>query len=157
MRQFQHTAARRRLHPGDSNSYYRVMVSTHSRAEAVALFDRTFHESQQCFNTQPPEGGCAHYVLQKAGFTPVSTHSRPKAAAQLQSIHDDIIKRFNTQPPEGGCRRQIKSLPYRNLFQHTAARRRLLITIFLIYFLTCVSTHSRAEAAAWHCNSKRRV
>ena len=123
------TAARRRLHCKNDFHALDTLVSTHSRAEAVELFDRTFHESQQCFNTQPPEGGCAHYVLQKAGFTPVSTHSRPKAAAQLQSIHDDIIKRFNTQPPEGGCRRQIKSLPYRNLFQHTAARRRLLLVI----------------------------
>ena len=122
---FQHTAARRRLHPGDSNSYYRVMVSTHSRAEAVALFDRTFHESQQCFNTQPPKGGCyTNFPSIPPPFF-VSTHSHPKAAATLPCAsspslpfqHTAARRRlppawyccpawvcgFNTQPHEGGC------------------------------------------------------
>ena len=122
---FQHTAARRRLHPGDSNSYYRVMVSTHSRAEAVALFDRTFHESQQCFNTQPPKGGCyTNFPSIPPPFF-VSTHSHPKAAATMPCASSPILP-----------------------FQHTAARRRLLALLCSLVVLTLVSTRSRAKAAA---------
>ena len=54
------------------------------------------------FNTQPPEGGC----INKAKFK-ISVMS------------------FNTQPPEGGCRPPVILLPLQQLFQHTAARRRL--------------------------------
>ena len=122
---FQHTAARRRLHPGDSNSYYRVMVSTHSRAEAVALFDRTFHESQQCFNTQPPKGGCyTNFPSIPPPFF-VSTHSHPKAAATMPCASSPILP-----------------------FQHTAARRRLLHEDFEGKDYSAVSTHSRTKAAA---------
>ena len=35
---------------------------------------------KNCFNTQPPEGGCVREVMGIAVLT-VSTHSRPKAAA----------------------------------------------------------------------------
>ena len=53
---FQHTAARRRLDPLDSNS--RILF---------------------CFNTQPPEGGWLAEVV-RLERQAVSTHSRPKAA-----------------------------------------------------------------------------
>ena len=43
---------------------------------------------------------------------------------------------------------------YLRLFQHTAARRRLLFIFIMFYFLTFVSTHSRAEAAANYCDKK---
>ena len=56
----------------------------------------------------------------------VSTHSRPKAAGSLQCSvgADDCC--FNTQPPEGGWIRKLSFLKGRFLFQHTAARRRLV-------------------------------
>ena len=96
------------------------------------------------FNTQPPEGGWA--ISDLADFIyMVSTHSRPKAAGLLAPTTRSP-KRFNTQPPEGGCPERGLSWQH-NLFQHTAARRRLLV---------CqrqtsggrVSTHSRPKAAA---------
>ena len=101
------------------------IVSTHSRAEAVALFDRTFHESQQCFNTQPPKGGCyTNFPSIPPPFF-VSTHSHPKAAATMPCASSPILP-----------------------FQHTAARRRLLALLCSLVVLTLVSTRSRAKAAA---------
>ena len=57
---FQHTAARRRL----------------QRAKQNPRLD-------DCFNTQPPEGGCAIASDELAETIQVSTHSRPKAAAKI--------------------------------------------------------------------------
>ena len=54
------------------------------------------------FNTQPPEGG---WVMSVCVFR--------------------VFLCFNTQPPEGGWHPTCRSLIYHNLFQHTAARRRL--------------------------------
>ena len=56
-----------------------------------------------CFNTQPPEGGCQH--------------------CRLHSIRGVS---FNTQPPEGGCPPKMHTWRRLPVFQHTAARRRLL-------------------------------
>ena len=75
------------------------------------------------FNTQPPEGGCG-LRLRLGGCLLVSTHSRPKAAAAARCI----------------C------LTAR-VFQHTAARRRLLL-VGKILSGAVVSTHSRPKAAA---------
>ena len=57
----------------------------------------------QCFNTQPPEGGWKNVKL---------------------SIQNK--KSFNTQPPEGGWAKPRIVLSDSALFQHTAARRRLV-------------------------------
>ena len=62
-RQFQHTAARRRLFQVAC-----VLPVPHLRR----------------FNTQPPEGGCYLAILERLGQS-VSTHSRPKAAAVSSS------------------------------------------------------------------------
>ena len=78
-RQFQHTAARRRLDEVDYKRETRSVVSTHSRPKAAGtgkLFDRMGDK--------------------------VSTHSRPKAAG--------LFKEWQNR---------------HKLFQHTAARRRL--------------------------------
>ena len=56
----------------------------------------------------------------------VSTHSRPKAAGLPQPPRCAAYRCFNTQPPEGGWFvMSIKSLCF-TMFQHTAARRRLV-------------------------------
>ena len=55
-----------------------------------------------CFNTQPPEGG---WLILRAVM--------------------EIGNGFNTQPPEGGWLRNGLTSALRDLFQHTAARRRL--------------------------------
>ena len=126
---FQHTAARRRLR----NVNLQVI----------------FYAS---FNTQPPEGGCFgwssctpiptavsthsrpkaaainHLILSR--YIPVSTHSRPKAAALTLNMFIHRLHSFNTQPPEGGCTLTSGTLIVCALFQHTAARRRLLDSAF---------------------------
>ena len=56
------------------------------------------------FNTQPPEGGCRYAICQR-----------------------DAEVGFNTQPPEGGCLNDIVTVHLLIWFQHTAARRRLLL------------------------------
>ena len=78
------------------------------------------------FNTQPPEGGCLFCQLRFELFHRVSTHSRPKAAA----AHVIVTMRSKT-------------------FQHTAARRRLLIPSLSPACPIEVSTHSRPKAAAF--------
>ena len=100
----------------------------------------------------------------------VSTHSRPKAAADDATATEIFTSGFNTQPPEGGCLDFTVALNSLDLFQHTAARRRLPYSTqrlklskkfqhtaarrrLLKKFTTSlpnllVSTHSRPKAAA---------
>ena len=78
-------------------------VSTHSRPKAAGHRRAAVSLLTNCFNTQPPEGGWA--PAPSAIFDdPVSTHSRPKAAGleNNQTNHAELM------------------------FQHTAARRRLV-------------------------------
>ena len=109
--------------PPKAELILRIKVSTHSRPKAAAdsaknsstlpVFQHTAARRRLAasrkvlylngsFNTQPPEGGCC-----PEGLKPFRKHG------------------FNTQPPEGGwsclCRQSLNVL-----FQHTAARRRLL-------------------------------
>ena len=55
----------------------------------------------------------------------VSTHSRPKAAGGYRNVQGNFLTGFNTQPPEGGWFCFIRFILIFDLFQHTAARRRL--------------------------------
>ena len=121
-------------------------VSTHSRPKAAALPSRDLIADSVGFNTQPPEGGCG-----------------------LPNIDESRKSSFNTQPPEGGCLLYIRYDKALVRFQHTAARRRLLLLtpIFDVFsrfntqppeggccnrwrynYPTDVSTHSRPKAAA---------
>ena len=77
------------------------------------------------FNTQPPEGGCQIANL-PIDCRFVSTHSRPKAAAKIIKLIKICTDGFNTQPPEGGCHGSTTDDNHHLMFQHTAARRRLL-------------------------------
>ena len=56
-------------------------VSTHSRLKAAAWQSMGRAPLFICFNTQPPEGGCAINDLNNEVLDFVSTHSRLKAAA----------------------------------------------------------------------------
>ena len=100
MLQFQHTAARRRLH---------IMIVPRINIGR--------------FNTQPPEGGCAATCL-LCPIMPVSTHSRPKAA-DLATVNLRVLMMFQ----HTAARRRLPvpaSFPDKpSAFQHTAARRRL--------------------------------
>ena len=145
---FQHTAARRRLRYRELAQLRKIKVSTHSRPKAAAT-----------------EIGESYTV------DGVSTHSRPKAAAELAAKFNNPDISFNTQPPEGGCGFFIASKTGWSMFQHTAARRRLLdgwtltttskwfqhtaarrrllFPSLINVYLSGVSTHSRPKAAAW--------
>ena len=122
---FQHTAARRRLR----NAVIQVVLLPmfqHTAARRRLPIHQFFNWAITCFNTQPPEGGCPRFkrILNVNGQ--VSTHSRPKAAASnLSMVGDDYNKFQHT----AARRRLLLNLYHLNLiclFQHTAARRRLL-------------------------------
>ena len=144
--EFQHTAARRQLQSiqGAGGVF---LVSTHSRPKAAGPVAH-YSIAKSGFNTQPPEGGCKGEVMTNM-TKDVSTHSRPKAAERA-CIRQRCQLCFNTQPPEGGCSASamlrlklsvsthsrpkaaattisccLTCLP----FQHTAARRRLILLL----------------------------
>ena len=83
--------------------------------------------------------------------TKVSTHSRPKAAGRNRAVLFAAQHGFNTQPPEGGWLLFTSLLFFFYLFQHTAARRRLVGIIAKIILKLVVSTHSRPKAAGSSC------
>ena len=126
---FQHTAARRRLVQTNDETGHSNRVSTHSRPKAAGadnldlprikhLFQHTaarrrlgysFLNSLSVlirFNTQPPEGGWFQRRIQP----------EPSSC-------------FNTQPPEGGWWTRQAWIGNCCEFQHTAARRRLVVSI----------------------------
>ena len=118
------------------------MVSTHSRPKAAGT-DSAF---PLCvitgFNTQPPEGG---WLPNKCNSTAacVSTHSRPKAAGPTPVSHPTY--RFvstHSRPKAAGAAFFAYVKP--NLFQHTAARRRL-VGIFLKLLTVVVFQHTAAR------------
>ncbi len=123
------------------------IVSTHSRPKAavfalpVALF--------RLISFQHTAARRRLYIrlqILKAAES-VSTHSRPKAAVLHGLPVSGILQRFNTQPPEGGCADCLAALRSDALFQHTAARRRLLFQLRHYLKISLVSTHSRPKAA----------
>ena len=102
---FQHTAARRRLVSLKPFSAGCFKVSTHSRPKAAGpCLDPAFWIGRR-FNTQPPEGGWGGTI-----------------AHIFQPRHG-----FNTQPPEGGWGGVRPNVLVLGAFQHTAARRRLVV------------------------------
>ena len=110
-----------------------TVVSTHSRPKAAG----------PCPALRPME-------------TLVSTHSRPKAAGSYCRINLFWFNCFNTQPPEGGwSTAEIKKMRL-ELFQHTAARRRLAIGNCRTFLSRQVSTHSRPKAAGFNSATNTR-
>ena len=122
-------------------------VSTHSRPKAAgnalntsesirSLFQLTAARRRlgqnkprgrhdlRCFNSQPPEGG----------WNPDRCDTRP-------------IKSFNSQPPEGGWMLNSRFRQTNEVFQLTAARRRLESGTGWTKYILDVSTHSRPKAA----------
>ena len=77
-------------------------VSTHSRPKAAGHLCKSTAMILTGFNTQPPEGGWFDSIGEIYAATC-----------------------FNTQPPEGGWKAREAAAFKQNLFQHTAARRRL--------------------------------
>ena len=122
---FQHTAARRRLPKYRKSHVAPPFKFQHTAARRRLRYSNHLCKSIHCFNTQPPEGGCKADLATVIALASVTTHSRPKAAAQAYGIMADKM-----------------------MFQHTAARRRLLSSVISSLRLIAVSTHSRPKAAA---------
>ena len=144
-------------------------VSTHSRPKAAAQVFRLLTLYRRVSTHSRPKAAASYW--QDIDFKIiVSTHSRPKAAALLTLCDGDWCVCFNTQPPEGGCQTNTGFIAIRRPFQHTAARRRLLISVMSasahfkfqhtaarrrlhsglvrLWGVDNVSTHSRPKAAA---------
>ena len=100
-----------------------LFVSTHSRLKAAAV-GRVVYTRSLGFNTQPPEGGWDSKAQKVFVVHKVSTHSRPKAAGN-----------------------QAGMVAGKEMFQHTAARRRLAVAGLIQTKSATVSTHSRPKAA----------
>ena len=124
-RLFQHTAARRRLEPiwRGSATNMRFQHTAARRRLAIRILLR---KARYCFNTQPPEGGWL--PCKTATLWPMCFNTQPPEGGwhkrQLVGIEQ---AGFNTQPPEGGWWQQGQDYLARRKFQHTAARRRLVL------------------------------
>ena len=119
---FQHSAARRWLQNKCKISEGKTEVSTLSRAEAAAWYDSRGEKTFSCFNTQPRGGGCVNSVITNRPLNFVSTLSRAEAAA---------YNRLST------CLQFF-------LFQHSAARRRLLAALKVgVRYQCCFNTQPR--------------
>ena len=123
-----------------------MAVSTHSRPKAAGFIKHHMHIRCIGFNTQPPEGGWSW----KNGCVPmsrVSTHSRPKAAGHCALFFMCLFRMFQ----HTAARRRLVShqqpLPSYRQFQHTAARRRLEIS----------QLKSQVEQMFQHTAARRRL
>ena len=116
--------------------------------------------TRSSFNTQPPEGGWVW--REEESLNPkVSTHSRPKAAGRVTNTGSAVIGVSTHSRPKaaGLCEWSCKgngcvsthSRPKAAgalstigyvvvLFQHTAARRRLVLLMSLTLFPVCFNT-----------------
>ena len=100
---FQHTAARRRLARCTALPLHSSLFQ-HTAARRRLGLCRSGCRRIASFNTQPPEGGWLSWLSRCNGRRHVSTHSRPKAAGISPALMAVSIA-----------------------FQHTAARRRLVL------------------------------
>ena len=122
MIEFQHTAARRRLH--------------HIHSATV--------NDKVSFNTQPRGGGCAIFPLIFA-LSLVSTHSRAEAAAPKSIVTVYAEQMFQ----HTAARRRLRLISLGPIkgpakFQHTAARRRLHRCASL-FSINCTFQHTAAR------------
>ena len=145
--EFQHTAARRRL-AEKQEAYWRAFEFQHTAARRRLGSKFWCRNCPLCFNTQPPEGGWKG-DFHSSQPSKVSTHSRPKAAGyQHKYIASPEAVSTHSRPKAAGTSRELKE-PF-IMFQHTAARRRLVELFCRNIELKRVSTHSRPKAAGGH-------
>ena len=123
-----------------------TVVSTHSRTKAAAERERQDTKVTKV-STHSRTKAAASKNDRTLYFHSVSTHSRTKAAA-CSGIEAVSVAWF--QHTAARRRLLIVMIPImlRHRFQHTAARRRLLPYMTIWGGLSHVSTHSRTKAAA---------
>ena len=125
----------------------RTLVSTHSRPKAAGT-DLITHVAPYAVSTHSrPKAAGPAWAPRKYPSARVSTHSRPKAAGHYPRPETPDLSGFNTQPPEGGWAGTLGYLKVLDVFQHTAARRRLAPPTRPNALTISVSTHSRPKAA----------
>ena len=102
------------------------------------------------FNTQPPEGGWGQRRRAAAAYPRFNT--QPPEGGWIQPMAFlPPFQCFNTQPPEGGWILQAFKMLFLSMFQHAAARRRLVNTQTYALLVGAVSTRSRPKAAGIPC------
>ena len=99
---FQHTATRRWLLETKTVTFTVGAVSTHSHPKVAANDRRHCGKAPRCFNTQPPEGGCAIDVDELILLISFNTQP-PEGGCLFIGFKAFSHASFNTQPPEGGC------------------------------------------------------
>ena len=122
----------------------KIGVSTHSRPKAAVGVPVVKLHDVRCFNTQPPEGGCAQ-TAPRAIRGKVSTHSRPKAAVSENFASNSTVVSTHSRPKAAGHR--VAKTTGRLRFQHTAARRRL----------ACNPKTSTSSSRFQHTAARRRL
>ena len=121
---FQHTAARRRLDRKNQIHAHQQRFNTQPPEGGWRSCRR--HQLQiPSFNTQPPEGGwfiCRAFQTVESGF-----NTQPPEGGWMMMTVTSLVTcpSFNTQPPEGGWPLPCTACLKPQVFQHTAARRRL--------------------------------
>ena len=120
---FQHTAARRRL-PAPSHVLYPTVVFQHTaaRRRLLACIHRPLTDGQ--FQHTAARRRLRPVRRKRRAGRPVSTHSRPKAAATLDAFAAAAIAVSTHSRPKAAAEVAAKD-DFLNMFQHTAARRRL--------------------------------
>ena len=96
------------------------------------------HFRYASFNTQPPEGGC-NEKESVAKRVRVSTHSRPKAAG-LNGVSLSKCRLVSTHSRPKAAVRKLAVIAFTLLFQHTAARRRLVLICLYNCHMQCFNT-----------------
>ena len=128
--------------------YWRIRMFQHTAARRrLLLAGLPTSQFIACFNTQPRGGGCRLDTTKDLIAEIVSTHSRAEAAATNGKLpYQEILFQHTAARRRLLGKFEIFSILL--LFQHTAARRRLLNQDCDGKICHTVSTHSRAEAAA---------
>ena len=165
---FQHTAARRRLGLNLKPIWFSEIVSTHSRPKAAGRSKRMgLRFLTVSTHSRPKAAGCffcgscdsskvsTHSRPKAAGMGAravlssrnVSTHSRPKAAGQTKGSNSSFFSVSTHSRPKAAGSVFIVNSGIPSMFQHTAARRRLVFNFGIRHIFTRVSTHSRPKAA----------
>ena len=124
--EFQLTAARRRL---DGIAFFDTryrLVSTHSRPKAAGSFNKSDVKSAMGFNSQPPEGGWRAALLPRKDKSSFQLTAARRRLVKPSWRNRSVICCFNSQPPEGGWPKLLLGLLQKLMFQLTAARRRLV-------------------------------
>ena len=126
---FQHTAARRRLVSRHRREPALTNVSTHSRPKAAGCQGVLRFVFQILFQHTAARRRLVSRHRREPALTNVSTHSRPKAAGCACVVTGlNLLVSTHSRPKAAG-NTEVVDITADIMFQHTAARRRLALSI----------------------------